>query len=71
MNKFPPTSPDLEGDLLSLSEEVIVRVEGREGLYLGRYSYMAQSWRVSGFSGWRTVVEWWPMPLVGTGNVIL
>ncbi|GBO89190.1 hypothetical protein [Marinobacter salsuginis] len=54
------------------SDNVIVRVESREGyaMDIGRYLHGIESWRVDGISGDAPVVEWWPMPEPGTGTMI-
>lgn len=69
MKNLPPENKAL----ISLSEEVksirvLVRVKNSTVILFGVYSYALGKWRVQGFSGFGKVVEWWPMPEIGTGN---
>lgn len=54
------------------SEYLIVRVKERDGerMAIGRYLHGIESWRVDGFSGDAPVIEWWPMPVPGSGNSV-
>lgn len=54
------------------SDYLIVRVKDRDGerMAIGRYLHGIESWRVDGFSGDAPVLEWWPMPAPGSGNMV-
>jgi len=52
---------------LQPSEDVIVHVENY-GLSVGRYYHKGEFWSVNGMTGDFKVLEWWPLPEIGTGN---
>lgn len=49
------------------SDDVLVNVEGY-GIAIGRYFHTGQFWSVNGISGDVVVIEWWPLPELGTGT---
>jgi hypothetical protein len=50
-----------------LSDTVIVTVKGVQGFAMGRYMHELKEWQVDNFQGWHEVIEWWPLPRIGTG----
>lgn len=49
--------------MAEISDEVLVKVKGHAGVYIGRYIHYTGEWRVNNFGGDEPpVIEWWPMP---------
>ena len=46
----------------------LVKVKGFEGFHTGYYSKDCRRWYIQGFNGNYEVVEWWPLPVEGSGN---
>jgi hypothetical protein len=51
-----------------ISVDVIARVEGHKNLSIARYIHGTEEWQINGFHGFYNVVEWWPLPEIGTGE---
>lgn len=51
-----------------LSVDVIVKVKGFRDLTIGRYIHGLEQWDINNWSGYLVVIEWWPLPKIGTGN---
>lgn len=50
------------------SVDVLVRVEGYEGVTIGRYYHGLNEWQLNNHGGVPpAVLEWWPMPKPRTG----
>ena len=50
-----------------LSVEVFVHVKGFKTPNVGRYIHGLGEWQADNISGSVEVLEWWPMPVIGTG----
>lgn len=67
--------PEIKSDLrefekeAGISVDVICRVAGFAGVWIGRYIHGCECWQVNGMSGDEPLVlEWWTLPEEGTGN---
>ena len=52
------------------SVDSLVKVDRIKNVMIGRYFYGSGEWQVDNVHGAVVVVEWWPMPVIGTGNRI-
>lgn len=71
--KLPEKRDDLKDfeKAAGLSVDVIVSVKDFRCLYIGRYIYGIKQWQVNNWSGYHVIIEWWPLPEIGTGNAAI
>ena len=68
------TLPKLRDDLkeferaAGISVDVLVLIESTHRPVTGRYLHGIGEWQVDHTSGYPTVIEWWPLPEIGTGH---
>ena len=68
------TLPKLRDDLkefevaAGISVDVLVLIESTSRPVTGRYLHGIGEWQVDYTSGYPTVIEWWPLPEIGTGQ---
>lgn len=68
MKNLPAQDTVLKANTGRMSVKVLAKVKGFDWLMIARYSHAIDAWQVEGVGGWPKVVEWWPMPEIGTGN---
>lgn len=67
---LPPVNADLKDDLqerLQQSVTCIIQVAGYKKPCLGWYFHGMKEWKGQCEMGAVKVLEWWPLPVVGTG----
>lgn len=71
---LPPrlTDPDMWDKASGKSVDVLISVEGWRGIHTGCYAHELNVWYGHGsINGECRVIEWWPMPVAGTGNKVV